>query len=219
MYVEIVEFISKCTKCAQEKPATTQTRYWVNLPKFAFHTVSIDIVGPFPTSNVGNRILFVAIDKLTKWVETLASPNTTAKVTAKFLLQHIIFRHSCPQKFLTNNGTNFTARIIPELNKLMGIGTHYTTPYHPQANGLVEQTNGTLTRIVRKLAEETGLDWDTIIPEATFAYNIGFYFTTKFLPSGCFMVVNLLSPPYSIQYFHQDWIKAMRHMWLGWPRI
>ena len=129
-----------------------------NLPKFAFHTVSIDIVGPFPTSNVGNRFLFVAIDKLTKWVETLASLNTTAKVTAKFLLQHIIFRHGCPQKFLTNNGTNFTARIIPELNKLMGIGTHYTTPYHPQANGLVEQKNGYLTRIVRKLAEETGLD-------------------------------------------------------------
>ena len=56
----------------------------------------------------------------------------------------------------------------------MGKGTHYTTPYHPQAKGLVEQTNGTLTRSVRKLAEETGLDWDTIIPEATFAYNIDF---------------------------------------------
>ena len=55
---------------------------------------------------------------------------------------------------------------------MMGIVTHYTTPYHPQVNGLVEQKNGTLTRIVRKLAEETGLDWDTIIPEATFAYNI-----------------------------------------------
>ena len=65
-YVDIVEFISKCTECAQEKLATTQTRYQVILPKFAFHTVSIDIVGPFPTSNVRTPFLFVAIDKLKK---------------------------------------------------------------------------------------------------------------------------------------------------------
>ena len=64
----------------------------------------------------------------------------------------------------------------------MGIGMHYTKPYHLQANDLVEQTNGSLTWIVRKLAEETGLDWDTITTEATLAYNISFHLTTKFSP-------------------------------------
>ena len=138
MYLDIVEFISKCTKCAKEKTVNTQTHYRLILPKFAFHTLSIDIVGIFSTSTMGNKYFFIAINKLTKWVKTLATLQITAKVTAKFLLNNIIFRHSCPQRFLTDNGLNFTAKIIPELNKQMDISTHYTTPYHPQGNGLVE---------------------------------------------------------------------------------
>ena len=132
--------------------------YQVYLPKFAFHTISIDIVGPLPNSDAGNRFLFVAIDNLTKWVDILASLFTTAKVIAKFLSQNIVLIHGCLQKFLTNNGTNFTSIIIPKLIKLILIGTHYTTPYHLQENGLVEQKNCNLTRIAKKLAEETGLD-------------------------------------------------------------
>ena len=65
---------------------------------------------------MGNKYLFVAIDKLTKRVETLVTIQIISKVNAKFLLNNIIFRHSL-QKFLKDNGLNFTAKIIPKLNK------------------------------------------------------------------------------------------------------
>ena len=104
--------------------------------------------------------------------------SATARVAVEFILHTIIFRHGCPQKILTDNGTNFTARVIPVLNQLLGVGTHYTTPYHPQANGIVERVNGTLGKIIRKLVEHTGKDWDVLVPTAVFAYNISFHQTT-----------------------------------------
>ena len=105
----------------------------------------------------------MAIDKLTKWVEAVLVASATARVTAKFILHFIIFRHGCPQKILTDNGTNFTARVIPVLNQLLGVGTHYTTSYHPQANGIVERVNGTLGKIIHKLVKHTGKDWDVLV--------------------------------------------------------
>ena len=56
VYPEIIEFISKCTEYAKEKTVNTQTCNRLILPKFAFHTVSIDIVDPFPTSTMGKNI-------------------------------------------------------------------------------------------------------------------------------------------------------------------
>ena len=68
------------------------------------------------------------------------------------------------------------------LNQLLGVGTHYTTPYHPQANGIVERVNGTLGKIIHRLVEHTGKDWDVLVPTAVFAYNISFHQTIEYSP-------------------------------------
>ena len=108
------------------------------LPGFAFHTISIDVVGLFPESSMGNKYLIVAINTLMKWIEAVPIPSNSAKATAKFILQNIICRHGCPQNILIDNGMNFMAKIIPMINKLMCVGTKLTTPYRPQVNGIVK---------------------------------------------------------------------------------
>ena len=47
-------------------------------PKFAFHTVSINVVGPLATCTSGFKYLIVAIDDLTKWVEVKPINNLIA---------------------------------------------------------------------------------------------------------------------------------------------
>ena len=137
MNADVLEVIHSCIECAKEKPKKGKIHYKPILPKFAFHTVSIDVVGTFQESSSGS----------------LPVARATADVTAKFLLQKIIYQFGCPQTFLTDNGTNFTAKIIPILNHKMGIGTSLTTPYHLEANGIVERANSTIVRILRKLVE------------------------------------------------------------------
>ena len=105
-----------------------------------------------------------------------------ARVTAKFILHTTIFSMDVHRRSSRTTEENFTARVIPVLNQLLGVGTHYTTPYHPQANGIVERVNGTLGKIIHKLVEHTGKDWDVLVPTAVFAYNISFHRTTGYSP-------------------------------------
>lgn len=55
-------------------------------PKFAWHTVSIDVVGPLPKCSSGHMYLIVAIDELTKWVEAKPICNLSTTTAAKFIL-------------------------------------------------------------------------------------------------------------------------------------
>ena len=144
--MDVHDCVKCCMECAKEQLLEPKTKYRRILPDFAFHTISIDVVGPFTESTSGCKFLIVAIDKLKKWVEAVTVASAMARVTAKFILHTIIFRHGCPQKILTDNGTNFMARVILFLNQLLGFKTHYTTPYHPQAIGIVERVNGTVVR-------------------------------------------------------------------------
>ena len=73
-----------------------------------------------------------------------AIKDLTAATTAKFIFEQVICRHGYPQVVLTDNSTNFAGSVLPKLNSLMCIRSALTTPYHPEANGMVERVNSTL---------------------------------------------------------------------------
>ena len=61
------------------------------------------------------------------------------------------------------------------------INHHYSTPYPPQTNGLVERFNRTLCEILAKLSQDNN-EWDTFIAPALFAYRTSKHSTTKIEP-------------------------------------
>lgn len=53
-------------KYAKNKSLNLRALYYNIFPKFTFHTVSIDFIGPFLEIASGYKFLIIAIDKLTK---------------------------------------------------------------------------------------------------------------------------------------------------------
>src|SRR3954462_1709639 len=76
--------------------------------------------------------------------------------------------------------------MIEKLMKKFQIKHLFSTPYHPQTNGLVERFNRTLCESLSKLVKQT-TEWDKYIIPVLFAYRTSRHSTTKISP---FYLVN-----------------------------
>ncbi|PJE77626.1 hypothetical protein CI610_03449 [invertebrate metagenome] len=109
------------------------------------------------------------MDEATRYPEAFALKNVDAQTIADTLVE-LFSRVGVPHVILTDQGTNFTSKMIQELYRVMGIKGITTTPYHPQANGKVERFNATLKAVLKKLCTSNNEAWDELLPYALFAY-------------------------------------------------
>ncbi|UYV65106.1 K02A2.6-like [Cordylochernes scorpioides] len=92
-YHEDVErWCKECDRCAASKGPKTRARgvmreYNMGAP---FERIAIDVIGPFPVTEGGNRYILVAMDYFTKWPEAYAIPNQEATTVAKVLVVFVL---------------------------------------------------------------------------------------------------------------------------------
>ena len=77
--------------------------------------------------------------------------------------------------------THFNNQVIAKLMEKFQIKHLFSTPYHPQTNGLVERFNRTLCESLAKLSENE-TEWDRKISPVLFAYRTSKNATTKMTP-------------------------------------
>lgn len=130
----------------------------------------MDIVGPLPTSYTGNKYILTYQDYLTRYVEAIPLPDQKAETVAKAFVTEIICRHGAPKQLLTDLGSNFVSKLMMEVYKLLKIQKLQTTPYHPQANGMIERTHRVLKEILSHFVEKDQKEWDRFLPYVVMAY-------------------------------------------------
>ena len=79
----------------------------------------------------------------------------------KFLYENILSRFGCPKRLVTDNAIDFKDNALVDMCESMGIQLVHSTPYYPQGNGLVESSNKSLIKIIRKLLEENKKNLDS----------------------------------------------------------
>ena len=146
------------------------------------HMWGMDHVGPLPKTVSGNTVILVFIDYFTKWAEAVPAPDTKAVTTAAKFMEHVVCRHGIPEILLSDQGKGFVAELNQELSKLLGINRKFSTPYHPQTNGLVENFNKTLTRLIRNYVSKSHRDWEERVPYVLFAYRTAAHRSTGSTP-------------------------------------
>ena len=174
--------VKACPECKLMRHTFNEPTVMTPIPVHsAFHKVGIDIVGPLQRTANGNRYIVTSIDYMTKWVEAKALPDKTSKHTAEFLYSDIISRHGCPAEIVSDQGGEFQGAFQSLLDRLF-IDHRLTSPYHPQANGLTERFNQTLTRSLTKMTQESPDDWDTHLPTVLLGYRATIQASTRYTP-------------------------------------
>lgn len=182
---DVIKYVKGCADCQARKGATNFKPGGCLQPipvATPMEKIGIDLLGPFRKTNNGNTMIVVATDYATRWAETKALPNGTAKEVANFVCQNIITRHGAPKTILSDRGTTFRSELLGDLTKCMGIERSFTTAYHPQCNGLTERLNHTLADMLSMYTNTQQTNWDEYLDHVTFAYNTAKQDTTQYSP-------------------------------------
>ncbi|KAJ0568663.1 putative nucleotidyltransferase, Hydrolase [Helianthus annuus] len=132
----------------------------------------IDFMGPFPVSK-GNRYILVAIDYVSKWVEAQALPTNEARVVLSFL-KKLFSRFGTPKALISDRGTHFCNALMEKLLARYGVTHRFSTAYHPQTSGQVENANHGIKRILEKTVGKNRKDWSDKLDDALWAFRTAY---------------------------------------------
>ena len=92
-----------------------------------------------------------------------------------------LFRYRVTDIFINDNGNEFVNLIAEDLYERTGVQQHITSPYHPQANGLVERVNRTTTdRLKTMIKEQT--DWVDALQTVAWVHRSMCHASTNYEP-------------------------------------
>ena len=126
-----------------------------------FSQWGLDLIGKItPTSSNGHKFIITATKYFTKWVEAIPMTYITGKQISKFILNYLIYHYCVPQAIISDNGTPFKNQEVCNLCEKFKIQHCFSTPYYPQGNGQAEATNKTILKILKKIVNDAGHDWN-----------------------------------------------------------
>ncbi|KMQ82556.1 pol polyprotein [Lasius niger] len=113
-----------------------------------FDHVHLDLVGPLPPSK-GKSYCLTMIDRYTRWPEAIPIEDIKAETVAQAFYDCWITRFGVPSRVTTDQGRQFESSLFRSLSRLLGIKRIRSSPYHPQANGLIEEFHRPLKTVIK----------------------------------------------------------------------
>ncbi|GFW40139.1 hypothetical protein TNCV_5118221 [Trichonephila clavipes] len=173
MVKEIKAYCSSCHGCQLRKVICSVDKIPitpVSRPELPFQVVNVDLIGPVdPVSSQGHKYILCLMDQHSRWPEAIPLKSLTAKSTCEAPLE-IFSRTGIPEVIVMDNATNFTTSLTQEFLKILGTCPRFSTPYHPEGNGLIERWNQTLKNMLHHIIREEGRSWHRHIPVLLWAY-------------------------------------------------
>lgn len=144
---DISRFIRRCDDCQRYKHSKQHTEpLTITTASYAFEKNSLDIAGPLNQVDDDNRCILTLQCDLTKFVEAYPIKNKEAETVARTFLNNFILRFGIPKEIVTDQSTEFLAKIFKESAKILGIGQLSSTAYHRKFRFLLTYPNSQISR-------------------------------------------------------------------------
>jgi hypothetical protein len=140
---------------------------------WSFRGRALDFIGQiYPASSKDHRFVLVAMDYFPKWTEVVPLKNMTQRINPLYsIADHTQIRHSSSM-----------SHQVREFAESLKIKLLSSSPYYAQANGQIESSNRTLTKLIKKKIEEHPKRWHEVLSEALWAHHISKQSATKVTP-------------------------------------
>ena len=130
MRVDAANYTRKCDRCqrlALVLKSLVQDLISILSP-WPFAQWGIDIVGPLPTALTQKKLLLVATDYFSKWIEAEAFSSIKEKDVTQFIWKNIVCRFGIPRSIVFDNGPQFDSWVYQNFCQELKIKI-YTPPH------------------------------------------------------------------------------------------
>ncbi|KAL6440856.1 hypothetical protein ACFW04_003346 [Cataglyphis niger] len=181
---EVQSFVQNCRPCQLKKLVRVKTKQPMVLtdtPDSAFDKVSMDIMGPLPTTRSGNSYILTIQDLLSKYSLAVPLKHAGAVDVADAFTNEFICTFGAPKAILTDQGSHFLNSLMRNVARKFKIRHFKTTAYRPQSNGSVERSHQVLWEYLKHYVNKDN-EWDEHLKLASFSYNTSVHEGTQFTP-------------------------------------
>ncbi|MBJ5510257.1 hypothetical protein JGG51_24020 [Salmonella enterica subsp. enterica serovar Meleagridis] len=103
---DVENWCRRCDTCASRKGPKTRSRgrlqvYNVGAP---FGRIAVDVMGPLPRTEKGNRYVLVVMDCFTNCPEVFPMENQEVITIADILVDSVVARHGVPRELHSDQG-------------------------------------------------------------------------------------------------------------------
>jgi transposase InsO family protein len=150
-----------------------------SIPEKPWAHVSADLIIKLPEAQGYDSILVVC-DRFSKQIHAIPTREAIlAEGLAKLFRDHVWKLHGLPESIISDQGPQFSAKLMKELNDMLGIKTKLSSAYHPQTDGQTERMNQQIEQYLRMFVDHRQMNWSDWLATAEFAYNNSVQASTK----------------------------------------
>jgi len=133
-----------CDACQRNKNRTEQPAGKLmpnSIPEKPWTHISADFITKLPLAQ-GYDLILVVVDRLTKMVHFIpTTEKTSAEGLVRLFRDNVWKLHGLPKSIISDRGPQFTAGLMRELNKMLGIKSKLSMAFHPQTDRQMERVN------------------------------------------------------------------------------
>ncbi len=182
----VQRYVKSCLLCQRMKSSNQKPAGLMQplpIPDNTWEHVSLDLIGPLPTTANGFNCIVTVVDKLSKMAHFIATTTTVdAPGLAKLLMHNVFKHHGFPKALISDRDTRFTSAYWKSFIETLGIAPHMSTAFHPETDGQTERMNRTIEEMLRSYVNDKHDNWDDYLPYLELAYNNSRQASHKFTP-------------------------------------